>query len=138
MATDVKYEFLEHTADVGLRAHGRTLEEIFENAAVGMFDLMTDVSRVRAKGEVEIHVQSQDIESLLVDWLTELLYVHETENVFLSEFKVAIEDLSLTAAAKGEPLDPSRHPMELLVKAVTYHMIEVNPKEGYATVIFDI
>jgi SHS2 domain-containing protein len=134
----VKYEVLEHTADVGLKAYGGTLEEIFENAAVGMFDLMTDVSLVRPTGEVAVQVQSQDIESLMVDWLTELIYVHEMQNVFLSQFDVSIDGLSLTGTARGEPVDASRHPLEMLIKAVTYHMIEVKPEEGYAVIIFDI
>ncbi len=134
----MRYEFLEHTADIGLKAYGETLEEIFANAALGMFDLMTDVSMVEPRGELEVLVDSRDPESLMVDWLTELLYVHEMENVYLSEFDVRIRELSLRAAVRGEVVDPSRHPGEVLVKAVTYHMIEVNPKEGYAVVIFDI
>ncbi len=138
MVSNVKYEVLEHTADVGLRVYGTTLEQLFEHAALGMFDLMTDVDVVKARGEVEIRVEAPDIESLLVDWLTELLYIHEVENVFLSRFEVSIEDLSLKATARGESVDPSRHPLELLIKAVTFHMIEVNAKEGYAVVIFDV
>ncbi len=129
---------MEHTADVGLKAYGHTLDEIFGNAALGMFDLMTDVNTVQPLGEVEVFVESQDLESLLVDWLTELLYVHEIENVFLSDFDVAVRGLSLRATAKGETMDSSKHPMDLAIKAVTYHMIEVNVKEGYAVVIFDI
>ncbi len=138
MGGTVRYEFLEHTADVGLKAYGNTLEEIFENAALGMFDLMTDVRTVERRGEVQVRVESLDLESLMVDWLTELLYVHELENVFLSEFQVAIDGLSLQATARGETLDPSRHPLDLAIKAVTYHLIEVNARKGYATVIFDI
>ncbi len=134
----VSYEYLDHTADIGLKAYGSTLEEIFENAAVGMFDIMTDVETVEARGEVKVRVESQDLESLMVDWLTELLYVHELENVFLSAFEVAIHGLSLEATAKGETVDPSKHSMDLSIKAVTYHMIEVNEREGYAIVIFDI
>ncbi len=134
----VKYEFLEHTADVGLKAFGATIEEIFSNAALGMFDLMTDVDRVEPRGEIEVLVDSHDTESLLVDWLTELLYVHEMENVYLCEFDVRIEGPSLRGSVRGEVVDPSKHPAEVLVKAVTYHQIEVNPEEGYAVVIFDI
>lgn len=134
----VRYEFLEHTADVGLKAFGATIEEIFANAALGMFDLMTDVDKVEPRGEIEVLVDSQDTESLLVDWLTELLYVHEMENVYLCEFDVSIKELSLRGSVRGEVVDPSKHPAETLVKAVTYHMIEVKPEEGYAVVIFDI
>lgn len=134
----MKYEFLEHTADAGLKAFGATVEEIFANAALGMFDLMTDVGTVSPRGEIEVLVDSQDAESLLVDWLTELLYVHEMENVYLCEFDVSIEELSLRARVRGETVDPAKHPAEVLVKAVTYHLIEVKPEEGYAVVIFDI
>lgn len=138
MVVGVKYEFLEHTAEVGLKAYGDTLEEIFENAALGMFDLMTDVDTVEPRGELEVHVESQDLESLLVDWLTELIYVHELENVFLSDFKLAIRGLSLEATVRGEVVDATKHPLDLSIKAVTYHMLKVSVKEGYATVIFDI
>lgn len=134
----MRYEVLEHTADVGVKAYGDRVETIFANAAWGMFDLMTDATTVEPRGEVKVRVESQDLESLLVDWLTELLFIHETEEVYLSEFTVAIEDLLLEATVRGETIDPDRHPAELLVKAVTYHMIEVNPQEGYAVVIFDI
>lgn len=134
----VRYEVLEHTADIGLKAYGEGVDTIFANAAWGMFDLMTDVSAVAPRGEVTVRVTSSDLEGLLVDWLTELLYVHETEGVYLSDFTVAIRDLALEATVRGEAIDPERHPAELVVKAVTYHMIEVKPKEGYAVVIFDI
>ncbi len=103
-----------------------------------MFDLMTDVELVEPRGELEVLVDSQDAESLLVDWLAELLYVHEMEDVFLSEFEVTIQELSLRATVRGEKVDLSRHPTEVLVKAVTYHKIEVNPEEGYAVVYFDV
>lgn len=134
----VKYEVVEHTADVGLRAYGRTLEEIFAHAALGMFDLMTDPATVEPRGEVEVRAASDDLESLLVDWLTELLFVHERDHVFLSAFDVRIDGFALEAAVRGEEIDPDRHPLETEVKAVTYHMIEVNVEEGYAFVIFDI
>ncbi len=138
MVAPVRYEVLEHTADVGLKAYGDTVEELFANAALGMFALMTDIRRVRPTGEVHVTVTSQDLESLMVDWLTELVLVHEVENVFLCEFEVALEGLSLEATARGEVVDPSRHPLNTAIKAVTYHMIEVAPEKGYAVVIFDI
>lgn len=134
----VRFEVLEHTADVGLKAYGDSVEELFANAAVGMFALMTEIDDVRPTGEVQVRVTSSDLESLLVDWLTELLVVHELENVFLCEFDVAIRDLTLEATARGEAVDPSRHALNTAIKAVTYHMIQVLPEEGYAVVIFDI
>lgn len=134
----VRYEVLEHTADVGLKAYGGSLEEIFASAARGMFALMTDIATVRPTGEVQVAVTAPDRESLLVDWLTELLFVHERDGVFLAEFEVAIENHRLEATVRGEEIDPDRHPLDTEIKAVTYHMIEVNPEAGYAVVIFDI
>lgn len=134
----MRYEELEHTADVGIRAYGDSVNEIFENAAMGMFDLMTDVSLVRPVGEVKVEVQAHDLGSLLVDWLSELLFLHEVDHAFFAEFVVAVEGLDLRGTARGEEVDPGRHRLEAQVKAVTYHKLEVNPEEGYATVIFDI
>ncbi|MFQ5907355.1 MAG: archease [Thermoplasmata archaeon] len=138
MKRDVRYEILGHTADVGIKAYGDGVNEIFENAALGMFDLMTDLSLVRPVGEVKVEVQAHDLGSLLVDWLSELLVLHEVDHAFFAEFGVAIEGLALEGTARGEEVDPGRHRMEAQVKAVTYHKLEVNPEEGYAVVIFDI
>ncbi len=134
----VRYEVFEHTADAGITAYGESTPEIFENAAYGMFDLMTDLRRVRPVGEVRVEVEAHDLGSLLVDGLSELLYIHEAEDVFFVEFDVELEGFRLTAKARGEELDPGRHRLQAQVKAVTYHMLEVNPEEGYAIVIFDI
>jgi SHS2 domain-containing protein len=138
MEHPVRYEVVEHTADTGITAYGKDTNEIFENAAYGMFDLMTDVRRVRLVGEVRLEVEAHDLGSLLVDWLSELLFIHEAENVFFAEFDVELDDLTLTGRARGEEVDPERHRLQTQIKAVTYHMLEVNPEEGYATVILDI
>lgn len=134
----VKYELMEHTADVAVKAYGKDLNEIFANAALGMFSVMTDTSAVKIVGEYEVKVESADLESLLVDWLSELLYLFDTQEVFLSEFDVKIEDCSLDAAVRGEKLDKERHPLKSDVKAATYHMIEINEDEGYAVILLDI
>lgn len=134
----VRYKVFDHTADTGITAYGAGVDEIFENAAYGMFGLMTDVDRVRPVGEVRVEAEAHDLGSLLVDWLSELLFIHEAENVFFAEFDVAIEGFRLTAKARGEAVDPGRHRLQAQVKAVTYHMLEVNPKEGYANIVFDI
>lgn len=134
----MRYEVFEHTADAGIRAFGESPKELFENAAYGMFDLMTDVSAVRPVGEVRVEVEAHDLESLLVNWLSELLYLHDADNVFFVEFDVEVKGLGLSAKARGEEVDRERHRLKAQVKAVTYHMLEVNPDEGYATVILDI
>lgn len=134
----MKYEFIEHTADIGIKAYGKTLDESFANAALAMFEVMTDISKVKPVGEYEVRVKADNLENLLVDWLGELLFIHETQDVLLSEFDVKIDDLSLDARVRGETLDRERHELKDDVKAITYHMLEVNEKEGFVKVLLDI
>jgi SHS2 domain-containing protein len=134
----MKYEFIEHTADIGIKAYGESVEESFANAALGMFNVMTDVSKVEPVGEYEVKVESDNLENLLVDWLGELLFLHETQDVLLSEFDVKIDGLSLDAKVKGETIDREKHELRDDVKAITYHMLEVNQEEGYLKVLLDI
>lgn len=134
----MRYEELDHTADAGIRAYGATLEELFENAAAGLFSLITDLEKVRAVGEVKVRVQADDLGSLMVNWLSELLFLHETQRLLLCEFDVALDGLTLDAHARGERIDKRRHTLNLVVKAVTYHGLKVDPTKGVAEVIFDI
>ncbi len=134
----MRFEELDHTADVGIRAYGATVEELFESAAAGMFSLIVDLDVVKPKGEVEVRVTGEDPESLMVNWLQELLFLHETQHLLFCEFGVAINGLDLTGRARGEAIDKRRHDLKLVVKAVTYHRLKVDPEKGVAEVIFDI
>ncbi len=134
----MRYEELDHTADVGIRAYGATLEELFGNAAAGMFSVIADPEKVKPVGEVEVRVQGGDLVELMVNWLQELLFLHETQHLLLCEFDVALDGLTLRAHARGERIDKRRHELRAVVKAVTYHHLKVDPKKGVAEVIFDI
>ena len=134
----MRYEELDHTADAGIRAYGATLEDLFENAAAGLFSLITDLEKVRAVGEVKVRVQADDLGSLMVNWLSELLFLHETQHLLLCEFDVTLNGLRLQGRARGERIDKRRHTLNLVVKAVTYHGLKVDPTKGVAEVIFDI
>ena len=134
----MRYEELDHTADVGIRSYGATLEELFGNAAAGMFSVMADPEKVEPVGEVEVRVQGGDLVELMVNWLQELLFLHETQHLLLCEFDVALDGLKLQARARGERIDKRRHELRTVVKAVTYHHLKVDPKKGIAEVIFDI
>lgn len=134
----MRYEEIEHTADVGIRAYGKTLDELFANAAEGMFSLIADRETVRPVGEVEIRLTADDLPGLLLRWLSELLFIHETQSFLFSSFDVRVEDTSLVAKARGETIDKARHELRLAVKAVTRHGLSVDPKRGVAQVIFDI
>ena len=135
------YEFLPHTADVYIAAYGCTLEEAFENAAKAMMEVMTDPNKVRAEKEVEINVEGHDLESLLYNWLEELLYIFETEGLIFSKFQVlSIKKLNgkylLKAKAWGEKFNPEVHESRTLVKAATYNLMEIKKDEKKCTLKF--
>lgn len=136
------YELLEHTADIFIKANGKTLSEAFENAAIGMFDIIYPTSKVGSIGEYQLEHKSADLEQLLVEWLSELLYIYETQNVLFSSFKVQLDEtqLSLKCQAFGEKVDPSKHIISDEIKAVTYHMLEIGQESDhyFVKVLFDI
>jgi len=135
------FEILEHTADVGIVAHGGSLAELFANAATGMFAIMAELEGVRQTEERRIQVEGRDHEGLMVRWLTELLYYLDAEELLFSRFVVEeVSETRLRARAFGERIDPERHRLHFGVKAVTRHMLEVAQEEDdyRAQVLFDI
>lgn len=136
------FEILEHTADAGIIARGETAEELFANAALGMFSLMAELEAVRQPEERRIEVEAADREGLIVRWLTELLYYLDAEELLFSRFQVEeASETRLRARAFGERIDPERHRLHFGVKAVTRHLLEVgrDATGAYrARVLFDI
>jgi protein archease len=142
MARDVHpFETFEHTADIGLAARGRTLAELFENAAMGLVDLMVDPAGLREETRLEVSVSGQDRDALLVAWLNELLYVLDARGFLPRRCRVTrISDTDLTAELWGERVDRERHTLRRLVKAATYHGLRVAQTNGRweARVILDL
>lgn len=134
------FEFIDHTADAGIRVEAPTLEDLFEIAGLAFSELVTSVDSVDCKVERRFELQEDDLETLLVSWLQELLYLMDTEDLVFGRFQVKIDDLSLAATAWGEPFDPNIHTMKTEIKAVTYHQLQVaRSEQGWrAQVIFDI
>jgi len=136
-----RFEFLEHTADAYIAAHGKNLEEAFENAAMATFEVMTDINRVEPLTEDDVEVEAYDEQALLYSWLEELLIKFETTGNLYSRFKISgikktPSGLALRARIWGEPFDPEKHPQKVGVKAVTYHQMEIAKKPGAVTVKF--
>ncbi len=123
------FEYLEHTADVKFRARGRSLEEVFENAALAMLGAMIDPSTVRLDETWTVETESESLEDLLYRWLSEILYLFEVELAVFSKFEVALEESEagwrLSGRIGGERVDPKRHLFETEVKAVTLHQFEI-------------
>jgi len=134
-----QYELIEHTADVGVKAYGKTVAEAFEHAAEAMFDIITDTSTIHPVGEYHIQLEAPDLEQLLVDWLSELLYLNDAKNLVFGKFQVVIEKNHLSARVFGEEYNTTKHKMGTEIKAVTYHILQVNKKDPiFVQVLFDI
>jgi SHS2 domain-containing protein len=143
----LRYELMEHTADAMVRVRGRTLAEILINAAFAMFDLQYSLDRVEASEERKVEASAPDREMLLVRLLTALLSLSEAEEIVFKEFDVVATHDPMTGGpgdrfrarcvARGERFDPARHERRIHVKAVTYHMLQVDEERGEAVVVFD-
>ncbi|MBQ2666176.1 archease [Methanobrevibacter sp.] len=125
------YEYFEATADVGIRAYGKNLNEAFENAGLAIFNIISDTSTIDALNEIEFEITSEDEVSLLYDYLEELLFYHETEFMLFSEFHVEVDDnLHLNAKIKGEEIDWEKHERKNEIKAITFHKMDVKKTDG--------
>jgi len=132
------FRSLEHTADIGFEAFGATREEVFANAARALLHLVVDLDSIALREEVPIRVEGPDPVGLMVNWLSEILYLHDAEHWLFSDFVIReLEDTSLQAVARGEKFDPARHQAKLLVKAVTYHQLALEPTpEGWRAQVY--
>ncbi len=136
-----KYQHIDHTADAGFKVYGKSLAELFANAAEGLFDMIASLDRVELKLERDVSVAAQDREELLVKWLSELNFLFVTRHEIYKAFDVhEISDTELRARVRGEKLDYDRHEIYTEIKAVTYHhlYIKETPEGWEAQVIFDL
>lgn len=134
----MRYRLLEHTADAMVEAYGETLGERFANAAYALFDQMTDVTKISPTGEIRLELEADGREQLLVDFLQELLFLHDAENMVFGQFDVQVEDNRLVAVARGELFDEDKHSKRSVVKGVTYHRLEFDDPGKSVTVLFDV
>ena len=120
------FEILDHPADIGFRVFGGTLAELFANAAVAMLSIACEMEDVAARIEYQLSATGTDYESLLVNWLSEVLYWFDGKRIAFRDFQVTeLESLSIRATARGEPRDSTRHRSKLIVKAVTWHQLKI-------------
>ena len=129
------YEYLDHEADIGIRGIGYSLGEAFAESAQAMFSVMADVETVAPRQSVAVHCQAPDAETLLVEFLNELLFQREMRGLLLStchvnDIRQKAEGWYLDALAWGEPLDPGRHEIRTEVKAATYAALKVCRQDG--------
>ncbi len=135
------FRVLEHTADIGFEAFGANREELFAHAAQALIHLVVDLDSIRPSRELTVRAEGSDPPDLLVNWLSEILYLHDAEGWLFRDFSVQeLGDNTITATARGEKFDRARHQAKLLVKAVTYHQLalEETPSGWRARVYVDI
>jgi SHS2 domain-containing protein len=140
----MKFEILDISGDVGIRAYGKSCEEAFANTGIGMYNLITDIEKIAEKQTIDIEARSDSLEGLLVSYLNELIFQFDTYGFIGKRIEIVTFSNQPSAFIKvkvyGEEFDPNRHERRLLVKAATYHNIKVeNVNNNWEVeVVFDI
>lgn len=133
----LRFKPLEHPSDVGIIAYGKDQKEIFENAAYGMFSLIADLDRVKPRQSLQIKVEGDDLDALLVNWLNELLYYHDSQRLLLKEFKInKLTNTDLEVEVRGEKINLEKHSVYKSIKAATYNQLQISKNQ--ATIVFDV
>jgi SHS2 domain-containing protein len=136
-----RFELIDISGDAGIRAFGKSLEDIFLNTAAGMYNLIADPGSVTSQKSIEIESKGNSLEGLLVAWLNELIFHFDTYGFIGREVLIhELHDTLIKATVTGEDFDPEKHGRGLLIKAATYHKLKIERKEDHweAVVIFDI
>ena len=136
-----KYEYIEHTGDLGFKAYGKTLQELFINAARALFHVLVSPETIEEKEKRGVTVEAAALDELMVSWLGELLYLFDTQGLLLKGFEIKmLTENRLEATVRGEAMDPRRHEIKTGIKAITYHQLYVREENGLwrAQVILDL
>ena len=134
------FDIVDHTADVGIIAYGTDMSQAFANAAKALFNLITELDDVEEILHRDIKLTAPDQESLLVEWLNELIYLFDAEGIIFKRFDITqLNSTRLKARSYGEKVNSSKHGLKTGVKAATYHMLKVDKDNGCKVqVLFDI
>lgn len=137
------FEILEHTADIGLRAWGGTQREMASEASRGLTAIVMDASRAKAAVEWEVSAAGEDQEALLVNWLSEILYLLDATGVAIHSVDVADWEMASNGewrgrgVVRGEPRREEEHPARLIVKGITWHQLQVRKTgEGWCAEVY--
>ena len=137
----MKYRLTDHTADIGIHVFGNDLKELFENAAMSLYDMITELECVSPADTQKIQVTGEDRPDLMVNWLRELLFLWTGRYQLVKTVKIlSLSEHELTAEVKTEAYSSEHHIIKHEIKAVTYHQIQVyeNDKAWEAEIIFDV
>jgi len=136
-----RYEIVDHTADIGIKVYGKSAEELFINAAYGMFEIIADLEGLKPSTSIKVKLGAQSAEELLVAWLDELIYNFYTKKIIFSDFKISIlSDTKIEAEAFGKHIGDKKSRLKTEIKAATYHDLRIEKESGsyQAQIIFDV
>ena len=136
-----KFHFIDHTGDVGVVVFGNSLKELFINAAESLFHILTELENIQEIKSKKVSLQAYSLEELIVDWLNEFIFLFDTQSLLFRRFEIEkLNNCSLEATVWGEEYEEGRHPIKTLVKAVTFHQLEIKEENGNwkAQIIFDL
>ena len=137
----MRYRVTDHTADFGIQALGNTREQVFENAAYALTDLITETDSLQGIHNRQLVVTGEDQNDLLMNWLREILYLWHGLEILVKRASIRqLSEVRLTAVLSYEVYKPGKHEIKNEVKAVTYHQLDVNQNADgwFATFIVDV
>jgi len=139
----MKFKYIEEVAiaDIAFEGYGKDLNELFENCALAVFDSSADIKKIDKKVKKKIELKNSNVENLLYDFLSEILFLKDSESLIFKENKVKIiGKYKLTAVLYGENIDIDKHELKNDVKAITLHEFKIEKlQKGYkARIILDI
>jgi SHS2 domain-containing protein len=135
------YRVLPHTADAKIEGRAADVDTLFAEMARGLYSMVVvDPARLRSRNRKRVEIPASRLDDLLLDWLSELLFLFETERWLGCDFEIRVDHHGLRGSVGGESYDPKRHRLDHEVKAITYHGLEVTPDDSgwRADVIVDI
>ena len=137
-----KYKILEDVAiaDIAIEAYGKNLNELFENSALAIFEESANLKNIKEKEKKSIKINAKNIEDLLYDFLSEILFLKDTYSIIFKKSKIKIQKKGkkyhLNAELYGEKIDRERHELGNDIKAITLHMFKIEKtKKGYKGMI---
>ncbi|QEE14719.1 archease [Promethearchaeum syntrophicum] len=140
------YEFLNHPADVWVHAWGKTFEEAIENCVYSLMETMFEGSIIESKITRDIVIEEETKGSLLVAFLSEFLYIFDTDYLIFNHVKIdpiitnSAGKIELHAKCQGEVFDQLKHIPDIEVKAITYSYLEINEEKNRTEIkiVYDI
>ena len=137
-----KFKILEDIAiaDIAIEAYGKTLDELFEHTALAIFEESADLKNISEKEKKTIKINSDKIEDLLYDFLSEILFLKDTYSIIFKKSKIKIEEKNnkyhINAELYGETIDREKHELRNDIKAITLHMFKVEKIKDHYKAVF--